>query len=121
MLKDDHSAVNEKFKPLTDWWIEVLAPATFLQDVRVSRRLSTTPCVIVASKYVSASMQIGHHSKLFLVWIAKDLLSRTISYIVETEKACAAENPWLHFLENPKLLLFSQRVLCYRYPRFSNF
>lgn len=58
MMTDDHSAVSVKFKPLTDWWINAVAPASFLQDVRVSRRLSTTPCIIVSSKYVSDTMHV---------------------------------------------------------------
>lgn len=40
---------QEEFKPLTKWWKEALG-AGAVESVKVSRRLSATPCVVVASK-----------------------------------------------------------------------
>jgi heat shock protein beta len=41
--------LKEEFKPLTKWWKKVLGSS--VTGVKVSTRLSTTPCVVVASKY----------------------------------------------------------------------
>lgn len=42
-------APQEEFKPLAKWWKEALG-AGAVESVKVSRRLSATPCVVVASK-----------------------------------------------------------------------
>ena len=39
---------QEEFKPLAKWWKEALGSA--VEGVKVSKRLSTTPCVVVSSK-----------------------------------------------------------------------
>ena len=48
--------MQAEFKPLAGWWKDVLStdlPACEsapVSDVKVSKRLSATPCVVVASK-----------------------------------------------------------------------
>lgn len=55
--KKREKALKEEFKPLTKWWKEALG-AGAVESVKVSRRLSATPCVVVASKYGwSATME----------------------------------------------------------------
>merc|ERR1719393_611892 len=45
------------FKPFTAWWKSKL-PENVIEGVKVSNRLSTTPCVVVSSKYGwSANME----------------------------------------------------------------
>ncbi len=39
---------QEEFKPLAKWWKEALGSA--VEGVKVSKRLATTPCVVVSSK-----------------------------------------------------------------------
>jgi len=41
--------LKEKFTPLTKWWKDRLKER--VAGVKLSNRLSTTPCVIVASKF----------------------------------------------------------------------
>eukprot|EP00210_Caulerpa_lentillifera_P004244 g4048.t1 len=48
--------LKKKYKKLTDWWRTLFAQD--LEAVRISNRLSTTPCIVVASKYGwSANME----------------------------------------------------------------
>ncbi|KAL4437152.1 hypothetical protein ABPG75_004291 [Micractinium tetrahymenae] len=48
--------LKEEFKPLAKWWKEALGSA--VEGVKVSKRLATTPCVVVSSKYGwSATME----------------------------------------------------------------
>jgi len=48
---------KEAFKPFTAWWKSKL-PESVVEAVKVSNRLSTTPCVVVSSKYGwSANME----------------------------------------------------------------
>jgi HSP90 family molecular chaperone len=48
--------LKEEYKPLTKWWKKVLGDS--VTSVKVSTRLSTTPCVVVAGKYgQSANME----------------------------------------------------------------
>lgn len=57
--KDDKEKKRTKkeFKNLTHWWKEVIGPQG-VDSVKVSNRLTTTPCVVVASKYGwSANME----------------------------------------------------------------
>ncbi|KAI7840066.1 hypothetical protein COHA_006196 [Chlorella ohadii] len=55
--KKREKALKEEFKPLAKWWKEALG-AGAVESVKVSRRLSATPCVVVASKYGwSATME----------------------------------------------------------------
>jgi len=55
--KQQEKALKQRFKPLTTWWKQLL-PAADVEAVRVSSRLSTTPCVVVSSKYGwSANME----------------------------------------------------------------
>ena len=42
------SVPQEEFKDLAKWWKESLGPA--VESVKVSKRLATTPCVVVSSK-----------------------------------------------------------------------
>jgi heat shock protein beta len=58
---DDEKArfkkTKEAFKSFTTWWKSKL-PDTMIEAVKVSNRLSTTPCVVVSSKYGwSANME----------------------------------------------------------------
>lgn len=58
---DDEKALfkktKEAFKPFTTWWKSKL-PESIIEAVKVSNRLSTTPCVVVSSKYGwSANME----------------------------------------------------------------
>lgn len=59
--KDDQEKKREKkqkeeFKGLAKWWKEALGSA--IENVKVSKRLATTPCVVVSSKYGwSATME----------------------------------------------------------------
>lgn len=41
---------KEVYKPLTKWWRELLGKKSGVEAVKVSSRLSSTPCVVVASK-----------------------------------------------------------------------
>ncbi len=54
-----HSSTQElksEFKDLVSWWKKVLGEE--VQSVKVSNRLTTTPCVVVAGKYgQSANME----------------------------------------------------------------
>ena len=50
-------AAKARFKDLAAWW-KALLPADGVEAVKVSTRLSTTPCVVVSSKYGwSANME----------------------------------------------------------------
>lgn len=42
---------KEVYKPLTKWWRELLGKKSGVEAVKVSSRLSSTPCVVVASKF----------------------------------------------------------------------
>ncbi|KAJ9506233.1 hypothetical protein QJQ45_014382 [Haematococcus lacustris] len=54
--KKKDKELREEFKKLTSWWKTVLGSA--VSSVKVSSRLSTTPCVVVAGKYgQSANME----------------------------------------------------------------
>jgi heat shock protein beta len=48
--KKQEKKLRETFKPLTKWWRKLLGDDGNVEAVRVSNRLSTTPCVIVTSK-----------------------------------------------------------------------
>jgi len=55
--KAAEKAQKARFKALTSWW-KALLPAADVEAVRVSSRLSTTPCIVVSSKYGwSANME----------------------------------------------------------------
>jgi heat shock protein beta len=55
--KAKEKGLKQRFKPLTAWWKQLL-PAADVEAVRVSSRLSTSPCVVVSSKYGwSANME----------------------------------------------------------------
>lgn len=41
---------QEAFKPLTKWWKELLRSDARIESVKISKRLSSTPCVVLASK-----------------------------------------------------------------------
>lgn len=41
---------KEVYKPLTKWWRDLLGKKSGVESVKVSSRLSSTPCVVVASK-----------------------------------------------------------------------
>lgn len=44
------TALQEAFKDLTAWWKSALTDPN-VEGVKISTRLSTTPCVVVTSKY----------------------------------------------------------------------
>ncbi|KAF8060354.1 HSP90B1 [Scenedesmus sp. PABB004] len=49
-------ALKAAYKPLTSWWKEQLGPR--VAGVRLSSRLASTPCIVVAAKYgLSANME----------------------------------------------------------------
>jgi len=49
--------VREEYKDFTKWWKDVL-PSEDIESVKVSNRLTTTPCAVVTSKYGwSANME----------------------------------------------------------------
>merc|ERR1712086_12017 len=49
--------LKDTYKPLTKWW-KGLVGADEVENVKVSNRLSTTPCIVVTSKYGwSANME----------------------------------------------------------------
>eukprot|EP00958_Prasinococcus_capsulatus_P029189 scaffold7377_cov389-Prasinococcus_capsulatus_cf.AAC.37 len=55
--KEQEKKVKEKFKELTKWWKEQL-DSSEVESVKVSTRLTTTPCAVVTSKYGwSANME----------------------------------------------------------------
>jgi hypothetical protein len=75
---------QEEFKGLAKWWKESLGAA--VENVKVSKRLATTPCVVVSSKVgqQAASEPGGCHALLFsgcfmllLAWVM--LEARTAS------------------------------------------
>ena len=50
-------ALKEEFKDLTKWWKTTLG-AEEVENVKVSNRLASTPCIVVTSKYGwSANME----------------------------------------------------------------
>ncbi|WIA23790.1 hypothetical protein OEZ85_013471 [Tetradesmus obliquus] len=54
--KEAAKALKESFKPLTSWWKDLLGSK--VAGVKLSKRLSSTPCVVVASKWgQSANME----------------------------------------------------------------
>lgn len=56
--KKAEQRARQTFKPLTQWWRKVLGEDDNLEAVRISNRLSGTPCIVVTSKYGwSANMQ----------------------------------------------------------------
>ena len=55
--KEQDKKVKEKFKELTKWWKDQL-DSSEVESVKVSNRLTTTPCAVVTSKYGwSANME----------------------------------------------------------------
>jgi heat shock protein 90kDa beta len=46
--------LRTQFKPLTKWWKKLIGEDGSLEAVRVSNRLSSTPCVVVTSKRASS-------------------------------------------------------------------
>jgi len=65
--------LKEEFKPLTKWWKKLLGSS--VTNVKVSTRLASTPCVVVAGKYgQSANMERIMRAQV---------------------GACAIANPWL--------------------------
>jgi heat shock protein beta len=55
--KKAEKALKARFKQLTAWW-KGLLPAGDVEAVKISQRLSSTPCVVVSSKYGwSANME----------------------------------------------------------------
>ncbi|GBG82260.1 hypothetical protein CBR_g34543 [Chara braunii] len=55
--KKKEKAVREEFKKLTTWWKDLLGEKS-VESVKVSNRLSETPCVVVTSKFGwSANME----------------------------------------------------------------
>ena len=58
--KKQFKKTKEHFKPFTKWWKDALLTSYLIQlkNVKISNRLSTTPCVVVTSKYGwSANME----------------------------------------------------------------
>lgn len=54
--KESAKALKETFKPLTSWWKDQLGAK--VAGVKLSKRLASTPCVVVASKWgQSANME----------------------------------------------------------------
>ena len=50
-------SLQEEFKPLTKWWKEQLRSDAKIDAVKLSKRLSSTPCVVLASK-VGCALEI---------------------------------------------------------------
>ena len=50
--------MRDAFKPLTKWWKEAIKD-TSIQDVKVSKRLASTPCVVVAGKVGAGAGGLG--------------------------------------------------------------
>ena len=46
--------LKKQFKPLTKWWKKQLAGDGELEAVKVSSRLTGTPCIVVTSKCAAA-------------------------------------------------------------------
>ena len=58
--QEREKAIKDEFKPLTKWWKSALGAnnAGNIDSVKVSTRLSTSPCIVVTSKYGwSANME----------------------------------------------------------------
>jgi heat shock protein 90kDa beta len=58
--KTQFKKTKEHFKPFTKWWKDALLTSypDSIENVKISNRLSTTPCVVVTSKYGwSANME----------------------------------------------------------------
>merc|ERR1712216_672284 len=58
--KKQFKKTKEHFKPFTKWWKDALLTSypDSIENVKISNRLSTTPCVVVTSKYDwSANME----------------------------------------------------------------
>ena len=58
--KKQFKKTKEHFKPFTKWWKDALLTSypDSIENVKISNRLSTTPCVVVTSKYGwSANME----------------------------------------------------------------
>ncbi|GAB4818046.1 hypothetical protein N2152v2_005092 [Parachlorella kessleri] len=56
--KKAEKKLKEEYKPLTKWWKEQLRGDAKIDAVKLSKRLSSTPCVVLASKYGwSATME----------------------------------------------------------------
>merc|ERR1712216_464217 len=58
--KKQFKKTKEHFKPFTKWWKDALLTSCpdSIENVKISNRLSTTPCVVVTSKYGwSANME----------------------------------------------------------------
>lgn len=50
--------LKAQFKHLTEWWKTALGPSSEVTSVKVSNRLESTPCIVVASKFgQSANME----------------------------------------------------------------
>merc|ERR1712087_485112 len=51
--QEREKAIKDEFKPLTKWWKSALGAnnAGNIDSVKVSTRLSTSPCIVVTSKY----------------------------------------------------------------------
>lgn len=101
---DDEKALfkktKEAFKPFTTWWKSKL-PESIIEAVKVSNRLSTTPCVVVSSKYGwSANMErimkaqaMGDESRHEYMRGKKTLEINPRHPMIAALKARAAEEP----------------------------
>ena len=59
--------LKETFKPLTKWWRKLVGDEGNLEAVRVSSRLSSTPCVVVTSKCVPLAPPVADEYRLLRV------------------------------------------------------
>ena len=50
---------QEEFRGLTTWWKGALGAAGAVESVKVSKRLSSTPCVVVSSKVGGGAGRVG--------------------------------------------------------------
>jgi len=92
--------VKEEFKDFTKWWKDVL-PADEVESVKVSNRLSSTPCVVVTSKYGwSANMErimkaqaLSDDNRMSYMKGKKTLEINPRHPIIKALKEKAADNP----------------------------
>ena len=66
--------LRTQFKPLTKWWKKLVGEEGNLEAVRVSNRLSSTPCVVVTSKCATS-----HHA--FACFVDQMRLGRLCSCV----------------------------------------
>lgn len=50
--KEEHKRLEKEYKDLSEWWREQIKSVDRLaQEVRVTTRLTTTPCIVVSAKF----------------------------------------------------------------------